>query len=323
MEYKMRDVVRITGLPRTTIQGYYPDKRTESLTPRGGGGPQWTFNDKELEDLWLIKVCMGIGKNKKEIQILRDLTIDEKRMHLKSMLDTLQDYVRMANMYVEARPAIILFLNIEDSSLEASKLFFDIWLKSNEAIEEDKNIFKHKLSKKASEKILDLLFEIADQSDKISSSDDVLQDQVAKIDKLLDKMIKNSSIRKFILSYLISELEDLSVEEEEFILEVLSHFYSDTEDLDSLFGNLINPIYENSYKVSYTSSLIQKYVNDIYLFYKGFGLNKNYLDRIMKLLRDFYGSKENIDKYENGLENGFMLYFSKAIETFIYNNVER
>ena len=323
MEYKMRDVVRITGLPRTTIQGYYDEKTKKSLCKDGGGGPQWTFNDEELEDLWLIKICLGLGKKKNEIEILRKLSVEEKRKQLKAMLDTLQDYVRMANVYVEARPVIIQSLNKEDSSLQAVKILSNILTEVIETIEEDASIFNYQLSDNEWNQFIDLFDEISKQWDKMNSFDKILLEKISKIDKIFGKMVKDPSLRKYILDMMISEDENLSRSGKSFFAKALIHFYNGIEDLDLIFDKLMNPIYENCNKVGYTSSLIQKCVNDIYLFYRKCGLNKKYIDRVMKLLRDFYGSKDNIDKYESGLEKGLMWYFSKAIETFINNNAER
>ncbi len=323
MEYKMRDVVRITGLPRTTIQGYFKDKKTKSLTSQGGGGPQWKFSDEELEDLWLIKICLGIGKSKKEIEILRSLPTEEKRNQLKTMLDTLQDYIRMANMYVEARPIVVQLLNKEGLSLEVSKLFADLWTKVSFITEEDEDIFEQELSEDEWEEIFDLLDDVCSLMGKTSVSDKVLQNKITKIDKILNNMIEVQAVRKYLLDYLISEDEDVSKLEKDFLLEAFSQYYGHTEDFVELGTKLMEPIYENCDKAGYTSSLIQEYINDIYLFYKQCAYNKKTIFKIMEVIMNFYGSKENIKKYENGIEKGYMWYLSKAIETYMNNNKEK
>ncbi|MBN3490601.1 hypothetical protein JV173_03635 [Acholeplasma equirhinis] len=307
MEYKMSDVVKITKLPRTTIQGYFPEKNNGSITKKGGGGPQWKFNDQELEELWFIKICISVGKTKNEIEKLRKLPDVEKKIELNNMLNMLQENINVVKLYVEARPIVMKNIVKETSLEDVSKIYTEITSKLIDQFDSFEDIFSNALDEKNLNDVFNFPKLIKDFSNALD---------FGYFDKKLTKMIKSSKVRKSLLENIIYNFDEITDDDKKHLMYKLNDYYVNLDYPEEDLQNHLNHIIEFSTHYSYISTEIQSEVNQIYLLLNQIGYSQKYIKELFSLYRDEF--KKEADEMSKNLE----WYLSKVFETYILNKIK-
>lgn len=309
MDYKMKDILRITGLPRTTIQKYFPQKNRKDIFDKTA----WTFSEDELADLWLIRICFALGKRKDEILRFLEMNDQEKRKRFKDMIDKLQNYINEASMYIEF--GVLPFQLDPNRELDSESYSFlsNLMKTVTDTFTED-DLFENELDDREYDKIHDLLVEISDFENKNT------QDKIKELDDIIGKISEEVAIKKTIIMESIDE--EFTEEKRQCINELVENYYKGSSSIQDQLSELYDEIFDDCTKFTYFSSHVQDKIQLLYNLYKRFGWKGKYVDLYIKKIKDFLGSKENIEKYESGVEKGFMWYISKAFETYIKNNIK-
>lgn len=314
MTYTLAQVSRITDMPKSTIQKYYPnDSDSDQFHKK-----RREFTCDDLKNLFFIKLNLAIGKRNTFIKNALQSDDETKKQIMKDAIDSLQNCINLASVYCEdVVGEIAVKEEIErfgiSTTLSASELLTTIF-QNRESLKTRFDKEEKRCTKKVGDYI-SALFDLADEKE----NDEEIECLLDELDRTLAKFRPTDySIKQWYFVFITVIKHDPDGIDAERIINCINKHTQKYRSEDDVYNERIVMLTEAVEKNSVSSNEVQNAMNEMMMLYYDEGYTEECAYFIVDQIIKFVTSPKFTKTMEEP-EKKLLLKIKKANEIFQTN----